>query len=226
VLRVSGATSVTLLVSIGTSYVDFRTVDGDYQNIARTRLGAAGTAGYEQLRARHLADYQALFNRVTIDLGRTAAADQTTDVRIAQHASTNDPQLSALLFQYGRYLLISSSRPGTQPANLQGIWNEEMAPPPAPTSDSSSNGSRTCPGPPGPRRRSVTPARINAGPERSAQPEAAPASPGPPSSLAEPVFLATTQTWRRPRHRRGRLCRADATLGPSAGWRRRGSSTR
>ncbi|MEU8610506.1 glycoside hydrolase N-terminal domain-containing protein, partial [Actinoplanes sp. NPDC048791] len=127
-LRVSGATSVTLLVSIGTSYVDFRTVNGDYQNIARTRLSAAGAVGYEQLLARHLADYQKLFNRVTLDLGRTAAADQTTDVRIAQHATTTDPQLSALLFQYGRYLLISSSRPGTQPANLQGIWNEEMAP--------------------------------------------------------------------------------------------------
>ncbi|MEU8233348.1 glycoside hydrolase N-terminal domain-containing protein [Actinoplanes sp. NPDC048967] len=127
-LRVSGATSVTLLVSIGTSYVDFRTVNGDYQSIARTRLSAAGAVGYEQLLARHLADYQKLFNRVTLDLGRTAAADQTTDVRIAQHASTTDPQLSALLFQYGRYLLISSSRPGTQPANLQGIWNEEMAP--------------------------------------------------------------------------------------------------
>ena len=128
VLRVSGATAVTLLVSIGTSYVNFRTVNGDYQNIARTRLAAAGTAGHDQLRARHLADYQALFHRVTLDLGRTAAADQTTDVRIAQHGSVNDPQLSALLFQYGRYLLISSSRPGTQPANLQGIWNEEMAP--------------------------------------------------------------------------------------------------
>ncbi|GFJ83697.1 hypothetical protein Phou_078770 [Phytohabitans houttuyneae] len=127
-LRVSGATSVTVLVSIGSSYVNFRTVNGDYQGIARSRLSAARTVGYDQLRARHVADYQALFNRVTIDLGRTAAADQTTDVRIAQHASVNDPQFSALLFQYGRYLLISSSRPGTQPANLQGIWNEEMAP--------------------------------------------------------------------------------------------------
>ncbi|TDC61241.1 glycoside hydrolase family 95 protein [Micromonospora sp. KC207] len=127
-LRVSGATSVTVLVSIGTSYVNYRTVNGDYQGIARSRLNAARTAGFDQLRARHLADYQALFNRVTIDLGRTAAADQTTDVRIAQHASTNDPQFSALLFQFGRYLLISSSRPGTQPANLQGIWNDQMAP--------------------------------------------------------------------------------------------------
>jgi alpha-L-fucosidase 2 len=127
-LRVSGATSVTLLVSIGSSYVDYRTVNGDYQGIARTRLSAARNVGFDQLRARHLADYQALFNRVTIDLGRTTAADQPTDVRIAQHASVDDPQFSALLFQYGRYLLISSSRPGTQPANLQGIWNDQLAP--------------------------------------------------------------------------------------------------
>jgi alpha-L-fucosidase 2 len=127
-LRVAGATSVTLLVSIGTSYVDYRTVDGDYQGIARRQLNAARTVGIDQLRARHVAEYQALFNRVTIDLGRTAAADQPTDVRIAQHASVNDPQFSALLFQFGRYLLISSSRPGTQPANLQGIWNDLMAP--------------------------------------------------------------------------------------------------
>ncbi|WP_127508873.1 glycosyl hydrolase family 95 catalytic domain-containing protein [Actinoplanes solisilvae] len=127
-LRVSGATSVTVLVSIGSSYVNYRTVNGDYQGIARRHLAAARTVGFDQLRARHVADHQALFNRVTIDLGRTTAADQTTDVRIAQHASVNDPQLSALLFQYGRYLLIASSRPGSQPANLQGIWNQEMAP--------------------------------------------------------------------------------------------------
>ncbi|MEV0897213.1 glycoside hydrolase N-terminal domain-containing protein [Actinoplanes sp. NPDC049802] len=127
-LRVSGATSVTVLVSIGSSYVDYRTVNGDYQGIARRHLTAARNAAFDQLRTRHIADHQALFNRVTIDLGRTAAADQTTDVRIAQHASVNDPQFSALLFQYGRYLLIASSRPGTQPANLQGIWNQEMAP--------------------------------------------------------------------------------------------------
>ncbi|WP_435208922.1 glycosyl hydrolase family 95 catalytic domain-containing protein [Micromonospora sp. bgisy143] len=128
-LRVSGATSVTVLISIGSSYVNYRTVNGDYQGIARSRLSAARGASYDQLRSRQLADYQALFNRVTIDLGRTAAADQPTDVRIAQHASTNDPQFSALLFQFGRYLLISSSRPGTQPANLQGIWNDSMTPP-------------------------------------------------------------------------------------------------
>ena len=126
VLRVSNADSVTLLISIGTSYVDYRTVNGDYRGIAWRHLDAAQS--YDVLRARHVADYQALFGRTTIDLGRTPAADQPTDVRIAQHATATDPQFSALLFQYGRYLLISSSRPGTQPANLQGIWNDQMAP--------------------------------------------------------------------------------------------------
>lgn len=127
-LRVSNATSVTLLISIGTSYVDYRNVSGDYQSIARGRLNAAQGTAYDVLRARHVADYQRLFGRVTLDLGRTPAADQPTDVRIAQHNTTSDPQFSALLFQYGRYLLISSSRSGTQPANLQGIWNDQMTP--------------------------------------------------------------------------------------------------
>ncbi|MFB9690645.1 glycosyl hydrolase family 95 catalytic domain-containing protein [Amycolatopsis plumensis] len=127
-LRVSGANAVTLLISIGTSYVDYRTVNGDYQGIARTRLAAAQSLPYDSLRSRHVADYQKLFGRTTLDLGRTAAADQPTDVRIAQHNSVNDPQFAALLFQFGRYLLISSSRPGTQPANLQGIWNDSLNP--------------------------------------------------------------------------------------------------
>ena len=128
-LRVAGADSVTLLVSIGTSYVDYRDAGGDYRGIARRHLDAAQGSSYDDLRSRHVADYQALFGRTSIDLGRTGAADQPTDVRIAQHGGADDPQFSALLFQYGRYLLISSSRPGTQPANLQGIWNEQMAPP-------------------------------------------------------------------------------------------------
>jgi alpha-L-fucosidase 2 len=128
-LRVTGANAVTLLISIGTSYVDYRNVNGDYQSIARGRLNAAAGTAYDTLRGRHVADYQRLFGRTSIDFGRTPAADQPTDVRIAQHSTVTDPQFSALLFQYGRYLLISSSRPGTQPANLQGIWNDQMAPP-------------------------------------------------------------------------------------------------
>ncbi|MQM27356.1 glycosyl hydrolase family 95 catalytic domain-containing protein [Glycomyces albidus] len=128
VLQVSNADAVTLLVSIGTSYVDYRRVDGDYQGIAWGHLNAATNTSYDDLRSRHVADYRELFDRTVIDLGRTAAADQPTDTRIARHGSGADPQFSALLFQYGRYLLISSSRPGTQPANLQGIWNESMTP--------------------------------------------------------------------------------------------------
>ncbi|WP_407562286.1 glycosyl hydrolase family 95 catalytic domain-containing protein [Streptomyces sp. 184] len=128
-LRVANADSVTLLISIGTSYVDYQNVGGDHRGIARGHLDAAQRSSYDDLRSRHVADYQELFGRTTIDLGRTGAADQPTDVRIAQHGGADDPQFSALLFQYGRYLLISSSRPGTQPANLQGIWNDQMAPP-------------------------------------------------------------------------------------------------
>ncbi|MDH2430780.1 glycoside hydrolase N-terminal domain-containing protein [Sphaerisporangium sp. TRM90804] len=127
-LQVRGANSVTVLISIGSSYVNYQNVGGDYQGIARNHLNAAAARTYDDLRSRHVTDYQRLFGRTTLDLGRTAAADQPTDVRIAQHGSANDPQFSVLLFQYGRYLLISSSRPGTQPANLQGIWNDSLAP--------------------------------------------------------------------------------------------------
>jgi alpha-L-fucosidase 2 len=128
-LQVTAANSVTLLVSIGSSYVDFQDVSGDYQGIAWRHLNAAQGTHYDGLLRRHVTDYRKLFERTSIDLGRTAAADQPTDVRIAQHAGVDDPQFSALLFQFGRYLLISSSRPGTQPANLQGIWNDSMTPP-------------------------------------------------------------------------------------------------
>ncbi|MEV4363893.1 glycoside hydrolase N-terminal domain-containing protein [Nonomuraea sp. NPDC049625] len=127
-LQVRSANSVTVLISIGSGYVNYKDVSGDYQGIARRHLDAAAGRTYDDLRGRHTADYQRLFGRTTLDLGRTSAADQPTDVRIAQHASGNDPQFSALLFQYGRYLLISSSRPGTQPANLQGIWNDSLTP--------------------------------------------------------------------------------------------------
>ncbi|MFC7308187.1 glycoside hydrolase N-terminal domain-containing protein [Streptomyces monticola] len=128
-LRVSNADSVTLLVSIGTSYRNYQHTGGDYRGIAWRHLNTAAHTPYDDLRRRHVADYQELFGRTTLDLGRTDAADQPTDVRIARHGQADDPQFAALLFQYGRYLLISSSRPGTQPANLQGIWNDQMNPP-------------------------------------------------------------------------------------------------
>jgi alpha-L-fucosidase 2 len=76
-----------------------------------------------------VAAHQKLFRRVTLDLGTTPAAQRPTDERIRDPDKVNDPQLAALYFQFGRYLLISSSRPGCQPANLQGIWNDSMNPP-------------------------------------------------------------------------------------------------
>ncbi len=92
-------------------------------------MKAVGRKSYEQLLKAHLADYQALFRRVSLDLGRTEAAKLPTDERIRNFATGNDPDLAALTFQYGRYLLIASSRAGGQPANLQGIWNEPICDP-------------------------------------------------------------------------------------------------
>ncbi|WP_431946888.1 glycoside hydrolase family 95 protein [Actinacidiphila sp. bgisy167] len=128
-LTVNGADAVTLLVSVGTSYNDYQDASGDHRARAEGPLNAAGGTPYGRLRSRHVADHRALFRRVTLDLGTTEAAGAPTDRRVAAFAQGDDPQLVALHYQYGRYLLIASSRPGTQPANLQGIWNDQLSPP-------------------------------------------------------------------------------------------------
>ncbi len=79
------------------------------------------------MRAAHVAEHRRLFDRFSIDLG--PASDRATDERVHAAAKSTDPGLCALYVQYARYLMISSSRPGTQPANLQGIWNAEFRPP-------------------------------------------------------------------------------------------------
>ncbi|WP_205325450.1 glycoside hydrolase N-terminal domain-containing protein [Glycomyces sp. YM15] len=128
-LSVNGADSVTLLVSTGTNHDDYQNLTGDQNSRALQPIQAAASRTYDQLRSRHVDDYQALFNRATLDLGTTAAAANPTDDRVAAFANGTDPQLITLFFQFGRYLLIASSRPGTQPANLQGIWNDALRPP-------------------------------------------------------------------------------------------------
>jgi alpha-L-fucosidase 2 len=130
-VSVSGADSATLLVAAATSHRSHRDVSGDPAALAKSHLAAAAALPYAVLRAEHTAAHRRLFRRVRLDLGRTAvaAASLPTDRRTALYRLEEDPQLAALYFQYGRYLLISSSRPGTQPANLQGIWNELMTPP-------------------------------------------------------------------------------------------------
>ena len=128
-ISVTNANEVTLLIAAATSYKKFDDVSGDPESIVKQQLAAAAKKSFAELRAAHLADYQALFRRVTIDLGQSDAMKLPTDVRIRRFAEGNDPQLAALYYQFGRYLLISCSRPGGQPATLQGLWNESMNPP-------------------------------------------------------------------------------------------------
>lgn len=147
-LRITGADSVLLLLSAGTSFAGFDKSPSregrDASALASRYLQAALRQPYEALLSRHVEDHQQLFRRVTIDLGSSAYSALPTDERLLEcridqslpldvylreAQARHDPQMEALLFQYGRYLLIASSRPGTQPANLQGIWNDMIRPP-------------------------------------------------------------------------------------------------
>lgn len=122
-LVVSGADSVTLVLVAATSYVDAKNIAGDPTKRNAGTLEGIGQKSYEDLRAEHIADHQKLFNRVELDLGSSEGAERPTDERLRALKKGNpDPQLETLYFQYGRYLLIGSSRPGGLPANLQGKW--------------------------------------------------------------------------------------------------------
>lgn len=127
-LRITGADSVVIHIAAATNFVNFRDLSADPFAKARTHLTQAQRYSYAQLRERHQAAYQAQFNRVSLDLGTSPAALLPTDQRVRDYAQHHDPQMAALYFQFGRYLLISSSQPGTQPANLQGIWNRHTHP--------------------------------------------------------------------------------------------------
>jgi alpha-L-fucosidase 2 len=128
-LRVTGADSATLILAAATSFKDYKDVTGDPEVICRRTIKQVSGKSYKALRKAHMADHRSLFRRVTLDLGSTDAMNQPTDERIKNFADQDDPQLICLYFQFGRYLLIASSRPGSQPANLQGIWNDKIDPP-------------------------------------------------------------------------------------------------
>jgi alpha-L-fucosidase 2 len=128
-LVVAGADEATLLIAMATSYRSFKDVSGDPAARTTAALTAARARSLADLRDRHVADHQRLFRRLTIDLGTSEAAAKPTDERIRGFGAGGDPQLATLYVQYARYLLIASSRPGSQPANLQGVWNESMTPP-------------------------------------------------------------------------------------------------
>ncbi|MGA2501365.1 MAG: glycoside hydrolase family 95 protein, partial [Tepidisphaeraceae bacterium] len=128
-LTISAADSATLLIAAATSYKNYKDVSGDPEALAKDYLAKAGIRAFDAMRRDHIAEHQRLFRRVELDLGVTDAAKLPTNQRIAGFAKGNDPQLAALYFQFARYLLISSSRPGGQPATLQGLWNQSMTPP-------------------------------------------------------------------------------------------------
>ncbi|MBM3493396.1 MAG: glycoside hydrolase family 95 protein [Armatimonadetes bacterium] len=125
-VRVTGANSVTLILTAAT---DYRT-SAVPSRVARDRAAAASARAYSTLRNEHIRDHQRLFDRVDLELPAAETATLPTDERLAAYASDKpDPTLEALYFQYGRYLLIASSRPGGLPANLQGIWAESIQTP-------------------------------------------------------------------------------------------------
>ncbi len=127
-LVVRHADEVTLRLAAATSFVSYEDVSADPAARVAAVLRAAGARPFEAMRTEHVREHQRLFRRVSLRLGTTPDSALPTDERLAKFDGTNDPDLAALLFQFGRYLLISSSRPGTQPANLQGIWNKDQNP--------------------------------------------------------------------------------------------------
>ena len=130
---VRGANEATLLLWAGTSFDGFDKYPSqnpiDLEGLGGRILAAAASKPYDALRERHVADHQSLFHRVELDLGGKEAAAKATDERHQAFIDgAADPLMMAQHFQFGRYLLIACSRPGTQPANLQGIWNEDLRP--------------------------------------------------------------------------------------------------
>jgi len=133
-LQISEASGFTIYVVAATNFAGFQ-IQPDPKDLrpgdrCSEWLDVLKSCTYEELKQRHIEEHQRLFHRVDLYLGVSEEANLPTDERLTNYKSQQqDPQLEALLFQYGRYLLISSSRPGSQPANLQGIWNPHIQPP-------------------------------------------------------------------------------------------------
>ncbi len=129
-LRVDGAEVVTMVLAAATSFVNYHDVSGDPVSRVRTVLDRTSTRAYDALLHDHVAEHEQWFSRVQLSLRGTGAdvLAMPTDERIKRFATEPDPDLAALTYQFGRYLLIASSRPGTEAANLQGIWNDNPNP--------------------------------------------------------------------------------------------------
>lgn len=125
-IKINNADTAVIYLSMATNFVNYHDISADPFSRAQSILNKAYKKDFETLLHAHSEFYQEYYNRVKLDLGISEAAKATTDVRIKDFANGKDPQLAELYFQFGRYLLISSSQPGSQPANLQGIWNGDL----------------------------------------------------------------------------------------------------
>jgi len=129
ILIINKADEVTLYISIATNFKNYQDITEDEIAKSKSFLEKAIINDFETIKKAHVAYYQKFFNRVALDLGSNDAIKKPTNERIRDFKNQFDPQLASLYFQFGRYLLISSSQPGGQPANLQGIWNDMVTPP-------------------------------------------------------------------------------------------------
>ncbi|MDN3594821.1 glycoside hydrolase family 95 protein [Zunongwangia endophytica] len=128
-IAIKDADSATIYISIATNFKNYKDLSEDVRKKTISLLNNARKKDFESIKKNHSDYYQKFFNRVSLILGKTEALDQPTNLRIKNFSEQYDPQLVELYFQFGRYLLISSSQPGGQPANLQGIWNDMLFPP-------------------------------------------------------------------------------------------------
>lgn len=126
---IQNANAATIYISIATNFIRYNDISGDADKLAQSWLDKALRKPYATIRRDHIAAYQHYFNRVKFQLGNSKAPALPTDEQLKTFRNTNDPYLVMLYYQYGRYLLICSSQPGGQPANLQGIWNDKLSPP-------------------------------------------------------------------------------------------------
>jgi alpha-L-fucosidase 2 len=132
VISVEKADSVTILLTAATSFKNFQDISANPAERCANDSAKVSKKKFDAILADHLTDHRKLFQRVNLDLGHTDRGDLPTDQRLLRVKTSgleSDPGLAVLYFQYGRYLLIASSRPGSQPANLQGVWNELLDPP-------------------------------------------------------------------------------------------------
>lgn len=127
-ISVKGANAVTIYISIATNFNNYQDISSDAAARAAMYLKQSAAKTYVEILNTHTGIYQKYFNRVQLDLGTTPAANLPTDQRLANFRKVSDPAFVSLYYQFGRYLLISSSQPGGQPANLQGIWNDKLYP--------------------------------------------------------------------------------------------------